>query len=177
MFPEGLNGEPEALQLSFQEVPLWNATSTDGPGQDPPLLEVVLSSIESETTSLTQVPPPSSHQMSTWHPHGPQPTPPGGLGMPTAESSVTSAPISQHSMPGRKLPSAALGALPSIWAEDLLSLEGMELVIPDPMATSSQASPSKVTLEHASKTVQVSHSPSLPTISKTLDMASIPSSP
>ena len=41
VFPEGLNGEPEALQFSFQELPLWNATSTDGPTQDLPMLEVV----------------------------------------------------------------------------------------------------------------------------------------
>ena len=61
VFPEGLNREPEALQFSFCVLPLWNATSVDGPTQDPPMLEVVLSSVESETVSLTKVPPPSGH--------------------------------------------------------------------------------------------------------------------
>ena len=32
VFPEGLNRESEALQFSFQELPLWNAASMDGPG-------------------------------------------------------------------------------------------------------------------------------------------------
>ena len=49
---------------------------------------------------------------------------------------ATSTPISQHSMPGRKPPMAALGALPSTRAEDPLHLEGMDLAIPGPMATS-----------------------------------------
>ena len=34
VFPEGLNREPEALQFSFQQLPLWNAISVDGPAQD-----------------------------------------------------------------------------------------------------------------------------------------------
>ena len=92
-------------------------------------------------------------------------------------SSVTSAPLSQHSMPGRRPMSAAFGAPPSTQAEDLLSLEGTELAIPDPMATSSQASPGEVTLEHTPNIVQVSHCPSPPTVSKTPDAASISPSP
>ena len=35
-FPEGLNQEPKALQFSFQELPLQNAASADGPAQDHP---------------------------------------------------------------------------------------------------------------------------------------------
>ena len=31
VFPKGLNGELEALQFSFQELPLWNAATADGP--------------------------------------------------------------------------------------------------------------------------------------------------
>ena len=61
VFPEGLNGEPKALQFSFQELPLWNAATVDGPIQDLPLIEVVLGGTEPETTNTTQVPTPSSH--------------------------------------------------------------------------------------------------------------------
>ena len=61
VFLEGLNGEPKALQFSFQELPLWNTTSADGPAQDLSKREVVLSSVRSKTTSPTQVPPPSGH--------------------------------------------------------------------------------------------------------------------
>ena len=56
VFQEGLNGEPEALQFSFQELPLLDAASMDGPAQDLPMIEVVLNSMESETASLTQGP-------------------------------------------------------------------------------------------------------------------------
>ena len=58
VFPEGLNEEPEALQFSFWELPLWNATSTDGPAQDPLMIEVVLNGTDLKTASLTQVPAP-----------------------------------------------------------------------------------------------------------------------
>ena len=137
------------------------------------MIEVVLSGTESEPASLTQVPPHTSHQTSMWHHHGLQPTPPGGLGMATADISYNLSPLSQHSMSGRKLSSVALGALPSTRVEDLLSFVGMESAIPDPMATSSQVSMGEITPEHASNIIQVSHSPSQPTVSKTLDAASI----
>ena len=79
VFPEGLNLEHEALHFSIQELPLCNAASTDGPAQHPPMIEVVLSGIESETASTTQVPPPSwppnlcrtSLQFSTYTSRGP----------------------------------------------------------------------------------------------------------
>ena len=58
VFPEGLNGEPEALQFCFQELPLWNATSLDEPTQDLSMIEVVRSGMGSETASSTKVPPP-----------------------------------------------------------------------------------------------------------------------
>ena len=163
VFPEGLNGEPEALQFSFWELPLWNAASSDGTAQHPPMLQVVLSGIESEITSLTQVPPPSGHWTSTWHCHHPQPTPPGGLGMGTADIFCNLSSLFQHSIPGRKLPFLALGALPSNLAEDQLSSEGLESAIPDPMATSSQVSQVRLhwsmppTLSRS-----VTHSPHLP---------------
>ena len=80
-------------------------------------------------------------------------------------------------MPRRKLPSAALGVLPSTRAEDPLSLEGMDLAIPTLMATSCQASPNEVMPEHIPSIIQVSHPPSLPAVSKTLGAASISPSP
>ena len=134
MFPEGLNGEPETLQFSFHKLPLWNATSTDGPTQDPPMIEVVLSGGESETASLTQMPPllaitPPCDITMVLNLHLQ-----GALEWLQQTSPVTSAPLSQHSMPGRKLLSAALGALPSTRVEDLHRFQGMELAIPDSMA-------------------------------------------
>ena len=59
VFSKGLNGELEVLQFSFQELPLWNATTTDGPTQDLHLIEVILCGTEPETANTTQVPPPS----------------------------------------------------------------------------------------------------------------------
>ena len=87
VFQAGLNGEPRALQFSFQELPLWNATTVDGPTQDPPLIEVVLGGTEPKTANTIQVPPPSSHQTSAWHCCSSQPTPPGGLGTAGADFS------------------------------------------------------------------------------------------
>ena len=92
-------------------------------------------------------------------------------------SPTTSAPISQHSTPGRKLPSAALGALPSTRAADPLSLMGIDSAIPDLMATSSQAFPHVVMSENIPSLIQVSYSPSLPTVQKTLEVASISPTP
>ena len=88
-------------------------------------------------------------------------------------SPTVPAPISQHSMPRRKLLSVALDALTSTRVEDPLGLEGMDSATPDPMATSSQASPGKALLEHTPKTIQVSHSPSPPAAPKTPNVASI----
>ena len=82
-------------------------------------------------------------------------------------------PYSQHSMPRRKLPSGALGALPSTRVEDPLSLKGMDSATPDPMVTSSQASLDEASPENAPNTIQANHSPFLLAASKTPDMASI----
>ena len=71
-------------------------------------------------------------------------------------------------MPRRKPPSA-----PSTKVEDPLGLEGMDSATPDPMATSSQASPDEASSEHAPNTIQASHSSSLPAASKMPDVASI----
>ena len=121
----------------------------------------------------TSTTPLSSHWSSIWHHQGLQPKPPGALEWLQWNSSTTSAPVSQHSMPGRKPPSMALGALPSTRAEHPLGLEGTDSAIPDPMATSLQASLGVVTSENISSIIQVSHSPFPPTIPKTPEVASI----
>ena len=98
------------------------------------MIEVVLDGTESETASPTQVPPPflaieslcDSATVLNLHLQG-------ALEWLQQTSPTVPAPASQHSMPRRKLLSAALGALP----------------------------------------IQVSHSSSPPTVSKTLDAASI----
>ena len=126
VFPEGINGESEALQFSFRELPLWNAASTDGPALNLSMLKVALSGMESETASLTQVPPlpaiePLCDIATVLNLHLQ-----GALEWLQLTSSVTSVPLSQHSTPGRKLLSVALGAPPSTQVEDLLSLQGTE---------------------------------------------------
>ena len=66
-------------------------------------------------------------------------------------------------------------ALPFTRAEDPLGLQGIDSAVPDPMATSSQVSPHVVMPENIPSIVQVSHSPSLPTMPRTPEMASISS--
>ena len=105
-------GTKWGVQGSFQELPLWNAATMDGPTQDLPLIEVALGGTESKTANTTPVPPPSSYQTSTWHCCGSQPTPPGGLGMAAVDFSCHLSPASQHSTSRMKLPSVALVALP-----------------------------------------------------------------
>ena len=92
-------------------------------------------------------------------------------------SPTTSVPASQHSMPRRKPPSVALGALPSTRAEDPLGLEEMDLAVPDLMATSSQVSLAEVMPGHIPSIIWVSHSPSPHAIAKTQDATSISPSP
>ena len=143
------------------------------------MIEVVLGGAEPETANITQVPlcllaiKPLCDIVAVLNQHLQ-----GTLEWLQDTSPATSTPTSQHSMPQhsklkRKLPSAALGDLPSTRAEDPLGLEGMDLAVPDLMDTSSQASPAKVMLQHIPSTVWVSHSPSPHAMSKTLDVASI----
>ena len=142
------------------------------------MIEVILGGMDPETANTTQVPPPflavePQHDIAmalNLHLQG-------TLEWLQWTSPTTSAPTSQYSMPRRKLPSVTLGAPPSARTEDPLSPEGMELPVPDPMATSSQASLGEVMSEHIPSTVEVSHSPSPPAVSKTLDVASISPSP
>ena len=51
---EGLNSELEALQFTFQELPLWDVTTPSEPTHEPQLIEVDLSSVQpgSGTTAI-----------------------------------------------------------------------------------------------------------------------------
>ena len=158
VFPEGLNREPKALQTSFQELPLWNAATTDGPPWDLPMIEVILGGmpILHRYHPLPSIKPPWYITMVlNLHLQG-------ALEQLQWTSSATYSPASYHSMPRRKLPSVALGAPPSTRAEDPLSLEGMDSAISTLMATSSKVSQGEVTPGHIPSIIQVSHSPSPP---------------
>ena len=117
---EGLNGELEALLFTFQELPLWDATSPGEPTCKPQLIEGDLSSVqpESRTTAIqtcttTLMLPPlwlipesllvTSLQPSTCSSRGPW----SGCSRLPLQPQV---PVSQHSMPRRELPSVALDA-------------------------------------------------------------------
>ena len=144
--PEGWNGKLEALQFTFQELPLWNAATPGEPTHEPELIEVDLSSIQPESmTTAISVP-----NVTLVLPLSPVNTvePPCDIAMainlqlqgileqlqqalPTA-----SAPTSQHSTPKRQPPLSALGSLPSTREiEDPFMPEGMDSAIPAPVAT------------------------------------------
>ena len=164
--------------FDFKELPLWDAASADKPAWDLSFIEVYLSITEPKATDTTPIPPPFSdietpHDISAAFNLHLQ----GALKWLQWTSLTTSAPISQHSMPGRKAPSATLGAPLSSRADDPLGLEGMDSAIPDPMATSSQAYPHVAKPESIPSIIQVSHSPSLPTMMKTPKAASISPTP
>ena len=55
--PEGLNSELEALQFTFKDLPLWNASTPGKPAHKPQLIEVNLCSMQPESvTTNVQVP-------------------------------------------------------------------------------------------------------------------------
>ena len=67
--PEGLNGEMEASQFTFQEFSLWDAIAPSKPTHELQLMEVDLHSVQSESitttiqtvTSMPVLPPSSRH--------------------------------------------------------------------------------------------------------------------
>ena len=140
--PEGLNGGLKALLFDSKELPIWNMATVDESTWDLPLIEVDLSSAEPKATNSTPVPPlfpaiePPCHIATAFNVTSRRPWN-GCSRLPPQPAS----PVSQHSMPGRKPPSVAFGALPSTRAADSLSLEGTDSAIPDLMATSSQGVP------------------------------------
>ena len=142
------------------------------------MIDVDLCSMKPKAISTTLMPPlffpvkPQPHITETLNPHIQ-----GALAWLQWTSSAPSMPVSQQSIPGRKLPSATLGVPPPTGVEYPLSLEGVDSAMPKLMATSSQA------LQHMAMpgdiliTIPISNSPSLPPVSKTPTVASIPSAP
>ena len=51
--PEGLNRELEAVQFTFEELPLWNASTRDEHAWDPPLIEFNLISVHPDSMTTT----------------------------------------------------------------------------------------------------------------------------
>ena len=89
-------------------------------------------------------------------------------------SPASSVPASHHTTLGGKSPYEALGDLPPSQMKNLLGLEDMDWHLHVPMATS-QASLGNATLRHSSAIIQVSHSSSLATMSKSPGATSTPS--
>ena len=52
--PDGLNESLRPLLFGFKELPLWNAASAYEPTQDPPMIDVDLSDVESKTPPSTR---------------------------------------------------------------------------------------------------------------------------
>ena len=83
---------------------------------------------------------------------------------------------SPTSVPEGPWPSPSSGTIP-MGVEDPLSPEGPDSAMPKPLATSSQVSQHMAMSEDIPTTVPISHSPSPPPASKTLTVASVPSTP
>ena len=57
MCPEGLNGQMEASEFTFKELPLWNATAASKPACKPQLMVVDLSGVQPrDVTAAPQTP-------------------------------------------------------------------------------------------------------------------------
>ena len=122
VWQEGFNSELEALQFTFQELPLWDDAAPSKPTHKPQLIEVDLSIVQSESmTNAIQAPtttlglPPSL--ANTIEPSSNITAAinlqlKGGLEWLQWASPTALAPVSQCSTPKRELPLAALGALP-----------------------------------------------------------------
>ena len=168
--PEGLNGKLEALQFTFQELPLWDVATADKSAWGPQLIEIGLSTQPNSMTTAIQASPTASIPI-------PSPAIPvkhvcdiamvinqqwlGALEWLQWASPTSLTPVSQHSMLRREPPSVALGAPPpSGVIEDSLEPNGKEPTDPTQMASPTQASQQAVTPENypASPTL-VTHCP------------------
>ena len=145
VFPKGLNGELEACYFSFPELPPRDIATASRSAEKLPPIEVTLGGAEHE--SMLTIPP---------YP-------------------VSLTPASHHNTLGGKLPYEVLGNLPPSQTKDLLGLEEMDSPSHVPTATSPWASLGNATPRDSSAIIQVSHSPSLATMSKSPEAASTPS--
>ena len=178
VWPGGLNAGLKVLVFDFEELPLWNVATTGEAAWDPSMIEVDLCSTKPKAISTTLVPPvfsaiesqPNIAKTLNLHIQG-------VLEWLQQTSPTTSMPVSQHSTPGKKLPSVALGAPPSTRVEDPLSLEGADSAMPKLMATSSQVFQHVALPDNILTTIPISHSPSPPPRLKTLIVTSVPFTP
>ena len=146
--PEGLNREHEALQFTFQDLPLLNATAMDEPSWHPPLIEVDLGSIQpNRITTAIQAPNTMPVLPPLWPPLlnllvtslCPSTRCSRGAWSSCSRLPTISTLVSHHCMPKRELPSVALGALPSMEvAEDPLGPNEKDPALSFPMASPRQ---------------------------------------
>ena len=119
VYPEGLNGELEVMQFTFEELLLWNVASTDEPAWDPPLIELDLS-VQSDSMTTTIQAPTATLGLSTSLATTVEPSHDitvainqqlqGAMEQLQWASPTASAPASSHCMPKRETPLMALGA-------------------------------------------------------------------
>ena len=167
--PGGLNTGLNALAFDFKELPLWNVATMGEATIDPSMIEV--GPLQHEIWGSIEPQPNIAKTLNLYIQ--------GALGWLQQTFPTTSTPVPQHSNPGRKLPSVALGAPPPTEVEDPLCPEGADSSVYKLLATSTQA------LQHMAMpmpndiptTVPISHSLSPPPASKTLTAASVPSIP
>ena len=143
VFPRGLNGEREACHFSFPKLLPWDTAATSRSAGELPTIEVTLGGAECESMlTISHFSSELSSSFPWWH---------------TGQEN--------HLMrPWRDLH-------PS-WMKDLLSLEEIDSPLHVPMATSPQGSTGNTTPRDSFAIVQVSHSLSLTTMSRSPGAAS-----
>ena len=145
VFPGGLSRELEVHHFSFPKLPPWDAAAASGSTGELPTIEVTLGGTECK--SMLTIPP----------------------------SLANLTPTSHDDTLGGKLHYGTLGDQPPSQMKDLLGLEETDLPLHIPMATSPQGLLGNATPRDSSAIVQVSHSLSLTTASKSPGVTSTPS--
>ena len=182
--PEGLNSELEALQFTFQELPLWDTATPRELFWERQLLEINLGYVQPEgmttaiqapaTTPVLTLQPPDTIEPSCGITMAINLHLQGALEWLQRASSTASNPVSQCSMLRRVPTSVALGAPPSTeGTEDLLRPKETNSAIPIPMATLTQTSQWVTTPGNTLSIPYVTHSPLHPTMLKTQEAASM----
>ena len=184
VMPRGFEQQLEALQFTFQELPLWDAATPSEPICEPQLIQVDLGSMQPDSvTTAIQAPtttptlPPSlvdtiepPHDITLATNLQLQ----GALEQLQWASPTASAPVSLCSMLRRELSSVALGALPlPRETDDPHGTEGMDSAIPALTATLTQMSPWVATPGDTPSFTHVTHSLLQPTMPNTPEVASM----
>ena len=170
----------EALQVTFQELPLWQTCLGTTDDRSEPWWHAVwqCNDCHPDSPIYTNSTPPSSQTLPSLLVTSQQPS--------TCSSwafwwdcnrppPITLASVSQHSTPKRQPPSTALGALPAAEeSKDPLRPEGTDSVTPVPMATLKQTSLQVITPASTLSSAQVTPQLPQPTLPKTPQVAGIP---